>query len=140
MGEVIGHDLVAAALRDARGAAVEGPGVKGLDGVGRVPALQVGEGLAVRYDELKSFDVGVVGGWKVDVAQHAVGHRVPDLRSRVACSAEAVLASKVEMRKSARPVGGGRAGCGGQNGDRKQALGEVHTGQPCNRRKRKISA
>src|SRR5260370_35695387 len=102
MGEVIGRDLVAAALRDARGAAVERPGVKGLDGVGRVPALQVGEGLAVRYDELKSFDVGVVGGWEEEVAQHAVGHPVPDLRKRVGCSAQAVLSSKGQIRKRAK--------------------------------------
>ena len=86
----------------ARDAADQSRPVERLHGVGHVARLQVGERAAVGHDVLQRLDVGVVDRRVVDVGQHSSGDRVPDLRRRVACRAQAVLAREVEVRERAR--------------------------------------
>src|SRR5439155_7067990 len=100
VGDVLGLDLVLAALRCRGDVARHATGVAtGLGRVRHVARLQVGEGRAVGDDVLQRLEVRVVDGRVVDVAQDAVRDRVPDLRRRVARGPEAVLAREVEVRR-----------------------------------------
>ena len=110
IGHVVGDDLVAAALGGARDAATQRALVERLHRVGHVARLEVGERPAVGHDVLQRLDVGVVVGGEVDVAEDAVGDRVPDLRAAVARRADAVLAREVEVRDVTGAVAGGARG------------------------------
>ncbi len=130
IGEVVGLDLVLAALCGRRDAAFHTACVERPDGVRHVAGLQVGERGAVGDDVLQRLDVRVVDGRVVDVAEDAVRDRVPDLGGRVAGGSEAVLARQVEVRERAGPAGRKRertradrrrAAQGDQHGRRDQA-------------------
>ena len=79
IGEVIGRDPIATALCRADDPAVERPRIGCLDRVGHVARLEVGEVVPVRHDELQGFDIGVIRGRVIDVAQHPIRDREPDL-------------------------------------------------------------
>jgi hypothetical protein len=83
VGEVVGDDPVAAALRGAGDAAGHPARVERPHGVGHVAGLEVGEGAAVGDHVLQRLDVGVVDGRVVDVGQHTVLERQPYLASGV---------------------------------------------------------
>ena len=106
VGDVGGLDAVQAVLVRRGHLAGHPAGVgHGLHRVRHVAGLEVGEGRAVRDDVLKGFDVGVVDGRVVDVAQDPARDRVPDLRRRVPGRAQAVLAGQVEVRQRTRAAG-----------------------------------
>ncbi len=113
VGEVIGDDPVAAALRRRRDPARQRAVVEGAHRVGHIAGLEVGERRAVGDDVLQRLVLGRVVRGVVDVAEHAVGDREPDLRRPVARGADAVLAREVEVRECARAVGGGPGRRGG---------------------------
>ncbi len=107
VGEVVGDDPVAAALRRRRDPARERAVVEGADRVGHVAGLEIRERRAVGDDVLQRLVLGRVVRRVVDVAQHAVGDGEPDLRRPVARGADAVLARQVEVRERAGTVGRG---------------------------------
>ena len=104
VSDVVGHELVGAALGRARDPADHAAGVKGGHRRRHVPVLQVGEGAAVGHDELQRLDVRVVDRRIRNVAQDTAGHRVPDLRRRSAGRADAILARQIEVRQRSRPT------------------------------------
>ena len=123
VGDVLGLDPVLAALRRRRdGARHAGRVGLRLHRVGHVARLQVGERRPVGDDVLERLDVRVVDRRVVDVAEHAVRDRVPDLRGRVAGGAEAVLARQAEVGERAR---GSRRVVGDDREDvRRRVVGE----------------
>ena len=108
VGHVVGDDAVAAAPGGRGDAAGERTLVERAHRVGHVARLQVGERLPVRDHELERLVVGVVVGGEVDVAEHAVGDREPDLRAAVAGGPDAVLAREIEVRQRPGSVAGRR--------------------------------
>ncbi len=122
IGDEVGHEPVLAALRRRRDAAGHPAPIQRGDGVRHVACLEIGERRAVGDDVLERFDVRVVGGRVVDVAQDAVRDRVPGLGRPVAGRAETVLARQVEVRECSRAVRRGRCGSGRARG--KEADGE----------------
>ena len=104
IGEVVRRDPVASALRRASHLAIERARVGRLHRVGHVARLQVSEGAPVGHHELQGFDIGVIGGRVIGVAQNPVRDGEPDLRRRVPGGAEAVLPRQVEMRQASRSI------------------------------------
>ena len=102
IGDVGGDEAVAVA-RTGGGHGAGHAGRIGRHRVGHVTRLQIGERRAVGDDVLQGAHVRVVDRRLVDIGEHAVGDRVPDLGAGVAGGADAVLASQVEVRR--------RAGC-----------------------------
>ncbi len=104
VGEVVGNDLVQAALRRLDDAALHSARIERLHRVRHVARLQVGERRTVGDDVLQGLDVGVVDRRVIDVAEQTARNRVPDLRGRVTRGAKAVLASEIEVGERTRPV------------------------------------
>ena len=139
VGDVLGLDPIPAALRPRGDGARHGGGIRlRVDRVGHVARLQVGERRAVRDDVLERLDVRVVDRRVVDVAEHAVRDRVPDLRGRVSGGAEAVLAGEAEVRE--RAGGAGRARGGDGEDVCRRVVGEADPRVACRDRERDVVA
>ena len=113
VGHVVGDDPVAATRRRRSHPARHPSRVERRDRIRHVPRLQVGERGTVGDDVLQRFDVGVVGGRVVNVAEDAACDRVPDLRGRVAGGAETILPRQVEVRERTGSVRSRRRRSGG---------------------------
>ncbi len=79
VGQVVGSNAILTAPGGGRHTAVKCMRVESLHRVGGVARLQVGEGAAVCDDVLEGFDVGIVCGRIVDIAEDTIGNREPDL-------------------------------------------------------------